>query len=323
MSQRVLVLGGNGFIGRRVVARLSADPGFSAIAAGRRQPAFRTEGIDAQILDATDELPLRRAMADVTSVVNCVAADPDTIVRSARALFSAAAQISPSPRIVHLSSLAAYGSVCGAVDETVVARGDLGPYSAAKLETERLAVECATAVTLRPGIVYGPGSPWWSDRIARLLRTGRIGDLGEAGMGLCNVVHVEDVAAAVLQVLRLPAIESQIFNLGLPSVPTWNDYFVRYAAALKIPARRISATRLAAEQYLFAAPLKLLELSGHLGLAHRATLPPPIRPWLLTLCRHRIGMVASRAEKVLGMRWTPLDQGLQDTADWFLAGGRT
>jgi 2-alkyl-3-oxoalkanoate reductase len=323
MNQRVLVLGGNGFIGRRVVTRLAGDPGLSVIAAGRSPPASRTEGVDAQILDATDEFALRRAMADVTAVVNCVAADPDTIVRSARALFSAAAQISPAPRIVHLSSLAAYGSVCGAVDETVAARGDLGPYSAAKLKTESLALDCATAVTLRPGIVYGPRSPWWSDRIARLLLARRIGDLGEAGMGLCNLVHVDDVASAVLRAVRLPTIESRIFNLGLPSAPTWNDYFVRYGGALGVPARRISASRLAAERYLLAAPLKLLELSGHLGLFRQATLPPPIRPWLLSLCRHRIGMVAGRAEKELGMRWTPLDQGLQGTADWFLAGGRT
>ena len=198
MTQRVLVLGANGFIGRRVVVQLSQSDGVTVIAAGR-SPIFTNQArnIDSRVFDATDEYAMRRALDGVTGVVNCIAGNPETIITSARALFSAVAKISPAPRIVHLSSLAVYGSISGAVDETVPPRGDLGPYSAAKLITEKLASDRESVVTLRPGIVYGPRSPWWSDRIARLLCAGRLGDLGVAGNGLCNLVYVDDVAAAV------------------------------------------------------------------------------------------------------------------------------
>jgi 2-alkyl-3-oxoalkanoate reductase len=151
----------------------------------------------------------------------------------------------------------------------------------------------------------------------------RLGDLGEAGDGLCNLVYVDDVANAVASALHTPGIEARMFNLGMPSVPSWNDYFSQYARALgAMPVRRISGARLAIEQYCFAPPLKVLELAGRLGIAHRILPPPPIRPWLLETCRHRIGMAVTRAEEALGMQWTPLGEGLKVTADWFLAGAR-
>jgi 2-alkyl-3-oxoalkanoate reductase len=319
-TQHVLVLGANGLIGRRIVAQLSRDDAVTVTAAGRSpvltEPA---ENIRTQAFDATDENAMLRALTGITGVVNCIAGHPDTIISSARTLFTAAAQIRPAPRIVHLSSLAAYGSINGTVDESVLPRGDLGPYSAARLLTEKLAGDYESAVTLRPGIVYGPQSPWWSDRIARLLCSRRLGDLGKAGDGLCNLVYVDDVANAAARALHIPGIEGRIFNLGIPSVPSWNDYFSQYAKVLgALPLRRISRIRLAMERNFFAPPLKLLELVDRLGISP----PPPIRPWLLEHCRHRIGMVVTRAEKALGIQWTALDEGLKVTADWFLAGAR-
>jgi nucleoside-diphosphate-sugar epimerase len=325
MTQRVLVLGANGFIGRRLVVQLSRSDGVTVVAAGR-SPVLADPGdnIEARVLDATDESALQRALIGVTGVVNCIAGSPETIVGSARALFAAAARISPAPRIVHLSSLAVYGSLSGAVDETVVPRGDLDPYAAAKLLTEKFAADCASAVTLRPGIVYGPRSPWWSDRIARLLCARRLGDLGQAGEGLCNLVYVDDVATAAVRALSAPDIEGNIFNLAQSKIPTWNQYFAQYALTLgALPLRRISQNRLLIEQAIFAPVLKLLELAGGYGILRRASLPPPIRPWLLALCRNRIGMIVTRAETTLGMKWTQLNDGLQASANWFLAGGRT
>jgi nucleoside-diphosphate-sugar epimerase len=324
MNERVLVLGAHGFIGRRIVAQLSQDSGTAIIAAGRRAvPASSSGNIETLALDAADENALQAAMAGITGVVNCVAGSPANILACAKALFTAAARLKPPPRIVHLSSLAVYGSITGLVDETVPPLGDLGEYSAAKLAAEKLASTCESAVLLRPGIVYGAGSPWWSDRIARLLRARRLGDLGAGGEGLCNLVYVDDVATAVVLALRTPGAFRGAFNLGSPRIPTWNDYFARYAKALgALPVRRISPRRLALELNAFAPALKVLEIACGLGPLRRWHPPPPIRPWLTTLCRHRIGMAVTRAEVDLGMRWTDLDEGLKATAAWFLAGGR-
>ena len=85
------------------------------------------------------------------------------------------------PHIVHMSSLAVYGEATGDVDESTKPVGRLSDYGAAKVAAERAAWLAPSVVTLRPGIVYGPGSVQWSERIARLLVGHRIGDLGRGG----------------------------------------------------------------------------------------------------------------------------------------------
>jgi nucleoside-diphosphate-sugar epimerase len=325
MTNRVLVLGATGFIGQRVVAQLAQSGAANVVAASRHPMTFSNRlAVESLALDATDAAAMDRALAGITGVVNCIAGTADTIVGSAKALFAAAARAKLPPRIVHFSSLAAYGSITGEVDETVPPRGDLGEYSAAKLATEQLAASCPSVVILRPGIVYGPGSSWWSDRIARLLCAGRLGDLGAAGNGLCNLVFVDDVAAAALLSLCTPNIEGRTFNLGCSPVPTWNEYFTRYARALTaLPVRRISTRRLAVERNGMAPLLQLIELAVRVGRLRHVHTPPPIRPWLLELCNHRISMIVRQAEGTLGVRWTNLDEGLETTAAWFRAGGRT
>jgi nucleoside-diphosphate-sugar epimerase len=306
------------------VSQLAQCAGFEAVAAGRKAGAAPPAGpVETRTFDATDAESVRRALIGIQGVVNCVAGDPETIVAAARVLFNAAAQIRPTPRIVQFSSLLAYGTTEGYVDETVPPRGDLGPYSAAKVTTEKLAAGLGSVVTLRPGIVYGPGSPWWSDRVARLLCAHRLGDLGAAGEGYCNLVYVDDVASAAVRALQTKAAEGRTFNLGSPKVPTWNEYFQIYARKLgALPLRRISQRRLKIEQIVIAPPLKLLELASRSRFLRGISFPPPIRPWLLEHCRHRIAMSVSSAEQTLGMQWTSLEEGLEKTAAWFLEGGR-
>jgi nucleoside-diphosphate-sugar epimerase len=315
--QRILVLGAGGFIGRRVVLALARCGWAVPIAAVHRTRPDLPATIATVTLDARRPDDLQAALRGTTGVVNCVAGDAATIVTSAQALFAACTGPA-APRVVHLSTMMVYGTRTGTVDETAPLQGDWDDYSRAKAEVERLALACPAVVTLRPGIVYGPQSPIWSGWIGQWLRAGRLGDLGAAGQGRCNLVHVDDVVTAVLQALRASGIEGQAFNLSLPDPPTWNGYFRQYAAALGSPFVPISRLRLAAERVLLGPPLKALQLVA--GRLHwHARLPQPIRPWLLRLCAHAVRLDVRKAESVLGMQWTPLDQGLRESAHWVLA----
>lgn len=319
MTQRVLVLGAGGFIGQRVVAALGAASWATPVAALRRAPpAGRT--IETVRLDATDAAALKEAMAFVDAVVNCVAGSPATIVAVARALAAAAGDALGQRRVVHLSSMAVYGSAVGTVDETAELRGDVSAYAAAKLEAERISVAAGGVVLLRPGCVYGPGSVQWSQRIAHWLAARRVGDLGAAGDGICNLVYVDDVVAAVLAALRLGVV-GQAFNLGSPTPPTWNEYFLSFARALgAVPVSRISRRRLALETKLLAPPLKAAELAVRLaGL--RVRVPAPLPPSLLRSWGQEIRLDVRKAGTVLGISWTPAEVGLRETAGQLRATG--
>lgn len=304
MKQRILVLGANGYVGRRVVSALAASDWADPVASVRRA---RQQGREI-VLDATDPAAVTRALGEVDAVVNCVAGSPDAMTAGARAL--ATALDAREARLVHFSSMAVYGAARGDIGEDHPVAANLQGYAGAKVEAERLLAARETVVTLRPGCIYGPDSPQWSLRIADLLRAHRIGDLGAAGDGCSNLVYIDDVVAAVLAGLRTPTAAAA-YNLAMAEAPDWNGYFLAYARALDaVPVKRIGPRRLKIETHLLAPVLKIAEIGlRRVGLR----LPPPIPPSLARLWRQPIRLVSTRAEQQLGLRWTSLQQGLAAT----------
>jgi 2-alkyl-3-oxoalkanoate reductase len=318
MTLRVLVLGADGFIGSHLVSSLAGSDWASPIACGRRARAGRATDPNARLqFDATDESALYQALQTADAVVNCIAGSARTIVDGAGALVAAAARQSRPPRLVQLSSVAVYGNVTGVVTESAPLRAE-NAYAHAKIAAEVTCGHYSQAVILRPSIVYGPRSRQWTERVARWLFAHRLGDLGAAGDGWCNLVYVADLVTAVEQCLRLPGMAGQVFNLAMPQPPTWNEYFVGFARALgAVPVARIGRRRLKIETKLLASPLKVAEIlcrkAGMTGLR----LPEAIPPSLLRLWKQDIRLDVTRAEQLLQMRWTALDDGLRQAACWY------
>jgi len=319
---RIAVLGGDGFVGGAMVRALAASDWAVPVVVGRRRVAATASGVERIQADASDATALTSALVNIDGVINCVLGKGETIAKNADALFGIAGT-RPGMRIVHTSSMAVYGAAVGDVDEdTPLAGNDW--YSIAKVEAERSAARCGNVAILRPGIVYGPAGPQWSVRIAEWLTSHRIGDLGAAGDGYCNLVHVDDVAEAALLALRKPDAGGQAYNLSMADPPTWNAYFERYAKRLgAVPITRISARRLRIETKLVGPPLKVLELVGRRLHLSTSGLPQAIPSSLLTLWRHEIRLTTQKAEQELGVRFKPLDEGLRETATAFLAAAKT
>ncbi len=289
---RVLVLGARHFLGRRVI---------EAIRAGDWATCMNGDSVGA-------------ALGECDAVVNAAHGSPAGIRAAANAVFEPASRMTARPRIVHVSSMTVYGSAVGAIDETAELCADLGDYAAAQLEAERRAAAYANSVILRPGCEYGPTCPDWSLRIARLLHARRLGDLGAAGDGYCNLIYLEDLTGAILSALRVPGIEGQVFNLAMARPPTWNEYFTLFAKALgAVPLRRIGRRRLMFETKLLAPPLRIAEiLARRLHLPLRT--PAVLSPSLARTCEQEIRLVSRKAEDILGVRWTSLAEGLALTA---------
>lgn len=266
-------------------------------------------------IDFTNAAALAACLQGAWGVVNCVTRSVGAISTGATALAAAVRAMSSAPRLVYVSSQSVYGDAAGEVDETLLPVGALSAYGAAKAAAER-EVGIAGAVILRPGIIYGPGSSQWSERIADWLIHRRLGDLGRQGDGYCNLVYIDDLVDAIIRCLQGTALEGKVFNLSLPHPPTWNDYLIRYARALgAVPVARITRRRLAIETQLLAAPLKLLQLAAQKGWRGAASfIPEPIPPSAAHVFQQEIRLSVAAARTILGMTWTDLDEGLAAAA---------
>ncbi|OIK27823.1 NAD-dependent epimerase/dehydratase family protein [Streptomyces malaysiense] len=222
---RILVLGGTGYLGRRVTERVRALPGAHLLTGGRT-------GADLAVdlaADRPERLAKTLAAAAPDAVVNCAGAtggDPVTLAevnaRGPAVLCAALREAAPAARLVHLGSAAEYGpgTPCAAVTESAPAC-PVTPYGATKL-AGTLAVTGAglDAVVLRIGNPVGPGAPAASlpGRMAGLLRTAgsdpsavlRLGDLS----AYRDFVDVRDVAHAVALAVTAPGPLPPVLNIG-------------------------------------------------------------------------------------------------------------
>jgi nucleoside-diphosphate-sugar epimerase len=323
---RVLVLGAAGLVGQATIRHLQQN-GIECVA-GVRRPAARLSaaGVESVQVEATDARSVAAAISKVTHVVNCVMGRPDTMVAATRNVCQAALQAGTS-RVVHFSSCAVYGTASGLIDEDAPLGNGVDWYGTAKIECESIVQQSVgnglAVVMLRPSCVYGPGSELWTARVGRLLAAHRMGDLGTAGDGRCNLIYVDDVAAAVGAALAQPVVSGAVFNLSNPDPPTWNEYFLRYGRMIgAIPVRRLPGWQIRLEQKLFAVPLKLAQLAAARLHVSMDWIPDPITPSLLRSCGLDVTYDASRAATALGCVPTSLERGLALSAAWFVDGKR-
>ncbi|MCU0963716.1 MAG: NAD(P)H-binding protein [Burkholderiaceae bacterium] len=324
---RVLILGGAGFIGRRIVAALQRQQAWQVRVASRH-PADPGKGVEVARVNSLDAASLRAALQGCDAVVNCVTGSGRTIVEGARQL-AAALAASPCARVVHMSSMAAYGEIDGVVDDRRALGSGGGWYAQAKREAEVLLSAASgpgrTVVVLRPGCVHGPGSHLWVERFGLWLQAGRLGDLGAAGDGWSNLVCADDVAACVVGALEWCPTEDKnadvlTANLAAPDSPRWNAYLVALGVAIgATPVRRVPDWQLKLDSRLAAVPLRVWErLAPRMGLPS-ALAPPALAPSVLHLLQQDRRLVSEVATAQLGVRWTSFADSVAQSADWFNA----
>lgn len=315
---RVLILGGTGYLGQHVAATLRQRLGASHVVIGARKPKSTAGEAEFRRVDAFDLQSLDRGLEGVTHIVNCVMGDAATMVGVARNIATVAIK-HRIQNVVHLSSTAVYGQLSGDLDESSEVDRELDWYGAAKLESERIINEAResglSTVVLRPALIYGPGSEQWTLRIGRLLVSHRLGDLTGRGEGLCNLVHVQDVATAVSNALFMLQAAGRTFNLAAPNPVTWNRYLTDLGDALGIKRRFIPSWKLGLEGKLLVYPLKIWELVMR-KLGYGGAAPAAMTPSLISLFGHRVRYHSSAAEILLPSGWVPYEDGIRESAIW-------
>jgi nucleoside-diphosphate-sugar epimerase len=316
-GMRILIVGANGFIGRRIVQAVIERYGVGAAVAGVRQrvgPGSFAPGMEQRIVDVTDATSFPPALDGISHVIGSVMGSDAAMIAAAERGAAAAAS-GAIVRFVHLSSIAVHGAAQGTVSEAAPADTERGidGYAAAKLAAERAVrqIAPATSVILRPGLVYGPGSALWTGRIAELLRQGRLGTMGARGEGTCALVHVDDVADAAVTACIQPEAAGRAFHLVAAPAPSWNEYLDDFARALGVPSRSISPFRLNMEA-VAAYPLRAWQIAARrLGLSA----PAAITPGLTRLFGQHV-RYDSAAVPILLPGWRDYGDAIVESARW-------
>jgi nucleoside-diphosphate-sugar epimerase len=237
-SPRVLVIGASGFIGGWVCQELTSA-GAARVRAGLRIPhrATRIIGNAAEIVrcDTTDKESIDLAMKDVEIVVNCVRSRAAASAEEVRQILECAAR-GGARKVIHLSSVAAYGNAAGRVDEDTAPVAPINPYGQDKLVAEGYCQSAASrsmcVVVVRPSLVYGPSGEEWTGRFIRGVVSGRLKQFGEMGRGDANLIFAGDLGKLVVHLAIADLPHFLLLNANGKDIPTFNSYFDLLSRAL-------------------------------------------------------------------------------------------
>jgi uncharacterized protein YbjT (DUF2867 family) len=219
----VVVFGGGGFLGRRLVRRLTAEGMTVRVAVRHPDPArveLRALGFDRVTVvpaDVRDQASVAAAIAGTDAVVNTVSA----YVEQSGVTFEA----------VHVqgAETVAREAVAAGVARLVLMSGigadpdSTSPYIRARGRGELTVQQTFPGATIvRPGAMFGPGDALFG-RFAELARLLPVLPLIGGGRTRLQPVFVEDVAEAIASILTDPGTVGRIYELAGPGVYTLRE----------------------------------------------------------------------------------------------------
>ena len=304
-----LVIGGNLFIGRLLVAGL-AKAGHAVTILHRKPGHDLGKRIQEIVADRNDPAAVRRALAGRSfDVVFDNVYDWTRGTTASQVEATARACSDHLRRYVFMSSVAAYGDGLNHHEGDALAPDDhADPYARNKAMSERALFRFHQrsgfpVVTLRPPFIYGPGNPFYREAFFwdRLQDARPIIVPGD-GRRLMQFVHIKDLVWACLRVIEEPASVGQAYNIANLRPVTQTEAVEAFAIAA---GKKVHIVRVPRE--------RLLRAGGH-----------PMGPRLyfgMYLDLPPITQVVSKAQRVLGFNPTDFAQGLKETYRWYVRQG--
>ncbi|MCK6445669.1 MAG: NAD-dependent epimerase/dehydratase family protein [Planctomycetes bacterium] len=262
--ERIVITGATGFVGRRFVARLAADPARELVLLVRRAVDARELGLEptrAELVrcELGDAKTYAAALAGARTLVHLAArtgkASPAEFERdnvaTTRELVNAA-RAAGVARFVHVSTIA-------------VNYPEKRHYAYARSKEAAEALVRASAIggafdwaIVRPTIVLGRGAPAGA-AMQKLASGGRIKLFGDGRVKI-QPIDVDDLATLLCDLLARPELARATFEFGGPEITTFREFLGRL------------------HQRLGGGAPKYAELPLGLALAGTALVEPVLRP---------------------------------------------
>jgi len=226
---KILVTGGTGFIGPKIVHALRAQ-GRDVRALVRspdRGAQLASWGVELATGDVTDPVTVRNAIDGCTHVVHLVAIlrgrpqDFDRVMTEGFRNVLAAAKEQGVERAVLMSALG-----------TNDASKDVVPYYRAKWQMEQdVQASGLEHVIFRPSFVFGPGGGALPTFVRQVKVSPVVTVIGP-GLQRSQPIWIEDVAAHFARAIDLPQAAGRTYEIGGPDTVTWNELYQRIARVL-------------------------------------------------------------------------------------------
>jgi nucleoside-diphosphate-sugar epimerase len=241
MGGGVAILGAGGFVGARLLemAALAGRTDVVPVVRAVRSLARNAHlGLPHRFADARNRESLERALAGCEVVVNLTTGDPADILGTTATIYDAC-RGAGARLLVHLSSAVVYGPVAQPElpDDAPPRLDHWMLYARQKGQAEnflraRLADGRLTVVVLRPGLIWGPRSPWVLGPATDLVRG--TAWLVAGGHGVCNLISVDNLIRSLDAVVSHPAPPAGFYHVADDEPTTWRAYYAALAAGLGV-----------------------------------------------------------------------------------------